>query len=162
MQTIILFFLLLIITCLTRAQEIYVDDIIEKYKQLHLGPKKDAVLVLGPIGSGKTALALLLTGAELESKKKDDIFIITDKNNKIADNSLSDQLIPKTIVPDLMIDYDEQITYYDCPGFSESRELNADMKATLTFEKLLNFAESLKFIFTITYDSMKSDSKGII
>lgn len=124
-------------------------------KNLVLATQSDVVLVLGITGSGKSTLTLLLTGAELEAKEIDGAegsFLIVDKNNKISGTSTTTS---KTIVPDLMIEEMNGTAFYDCPGFGDSRGAKIDIAATFAIRKLLNFAESFKFIFTASYNSMQ-------
>lgn len=144
-----------LITDIMDDQKQIMANIIRNYEQFKLCPKKEAVLVIGAIGSGTTALTLLLTGAELRTKKKDGNFIIIDEDNKIAKTIPP---ISKTIVPNLMIEPSTNTTYYDCPGFSKIRKFDVDIPATLTFGKLLKCIEALKFIFTVTYSSVTPKS----
>lgn len=140
----------------TSNEQKILDNIIAKNDQLALGPEKDAVLVVGPVGSGKTALTLLLTGAELEAKEiagTDGDLRIIDKYNQISESTTAKTA--KTIVPNLIFDDINGTAYYDCPGFSDTKEVNADIASTFTLRKLLNFIESLKFIFTVNYESIK-------
>lgn len=121
----------------------------------HLGPEKDFVLVLGITGNGKSTLASLLSGAELESVEiegSEGDFRIEDKNDKISGVCGTTS---KTITPNLMVDESNGIVFYDCPGFSDSRGVKVDMAATFATRKLMNHAESTKFVFTVAYSSVQ-------
>lgn len=149
------------VLCIETRQEIDPNgDQILNYITKNSGPKKKVTLVLGAVGSGKTTLALLLTGKELEAKVVRSLGLrIVDKDDKIGTGSME---TPRTIVPQLMSD-NEDSYYYDCMGFSDSRKINNDIEITLLFRKLFNSAEKFNFIFTIAYNnSMESDIKKII
>lgn len=155
--------LLTLAMCLAR-QEIIADenaDAILGYITKKDEPIREVTFILGPVGSGKTTLALLLIGEKLNPERDQDskLLIITDDNHKIGNGS---KVAPRTVVPELMHDSINKHYYYDCTGFSDSKKVNEDIETTLLFKKLFNSAEKFSFIFTIAYDSMESDIKTII
>lgn len=114
-------------------------------------PIKKATLVMGEIGSGKTTLTLLLTGATLNRTResgKHNSFYFTDPDSKIGNRSI--QQTPTTEIPNRMSDGIDN--YIDCPGFNKIRKINDDIEITLMFDKILHSAKNLNFIFTIKYD----------
>lgn len=137
------------------VQEIF-DFLNECGKNFQLGEQKDVVVVLGNTGSGKSTLTLLLTGAKLIAVETDDgsgEFVIKDENNIVSPPDQSTQ--SQTIIPNLRIDNDTHTTYYDCAGFEDSRGVKYDLSVTYLIQKLLKFANSVKFIFTIAYSSVR-------
>lgn len=121
-----------------------------------LGKQKDVVIVLGTTGSGKSTLTLLLTGAELvavETAVGSGEYVVKDKKDLISppDQTTKSQ----TIIPNLLIDNELSISYYDCAGFEDSRGIDHDISVTFLIQKLLKHANSVKFMFTIPYSSVR-------
>lgn len=105
-----------------------------------------AILVLGDFNSGKSILTSLITGAHLESIEVGGSFHIVGKNDLTSE---------QTNIPHLMIDQQSGVVFYDCTPFSDSRDVKKDLARAFTIRKLLNFAESVKFLFTISYASIQ-------
>lgn len=135
----------------TQAKPI-IDHIKEEDSNFLVDIQPNVVLVLGITGSGTTTLTSLITAAELEAietKGSEDAFRIVDNANKIGDEC---RTAPKTTVPDFMIDTENSVVFYDCPGFSNSREVKAELARHFTIRKLLYSVESVKVLFTIPYE----------
>lgn len=121
----------------------------------HIGVQKDIVLVLGITDSGASTLTALITGVELESIEMDNSqngYCIVDTNEEFC------KINGTTIIPNLMIDEQNGVSFYDCPAFGYSRGVKEDLTTSFTTEKLLDFAESVKFLFTISYSSFEVDN----
>lgn len=56
----------------------------------------------------------------------------------------------------MMIDIEANTTYFDCPGFSDTRSVEYDLTTTYLNRKLLSFAKSVKFVFLINYASVRA------
>lgn len=126
----------------------------ESRKNFKLGEQKDVVLVLGNTGSGKSTLTLLLAGVELIAIETDEgsyEFVIKDKNSLISSPEQTTQ--SQTIIPNLLID--DHASYYDFAGFENSKGVNHDILVTYLIQKLLQYADSVKFVFTVAYSSVK-------
>lgn len=128
----------------------------ENLRKFHLGTQKNIVLILGMTGSGKTALGLHQTGADLISIEISGTgeFILIDKLNRIT-NQQDATIKSKTIVPELMIDQQSGTVFFDCPGFSDTRGIAHDLSVVYFIKKLLQFAESVKFVFAIASSSVR-------
>lgn len=55
--------------------------------------------------------------------------------------------------PDLIID-ENDVPYYDCPGFSDTRKTSIEIATTYFTKKVINYAERLKIVFVVNYHSM--------
>lgn len=122
-------------------------------QKLRFSANKDFVLILGNTGTGKSTLTSLLTGAELKSEEiMAGQFRIVDESGLISGESTTTS---KTIVPELMIEKENGIIYYDCPGFNDSRGAVNDMSVTYLIQKLIKYAKQLKLVFTVSYSSVK-------
>lgn len=144
--------LMLWMLMVTGQEQIPDENAIMNYVTKLEKPIERATLVMGEVGSGKTTLALLLTGAELFRKRDlaSQRYIYTDKDNRIGNGSMQ---TPRTVVPNLMSDRDDRYDYYfDCPGFSKSSNTDSDFEKTLIFQKLYHSARKMNFIFTVKYD----------
>lgn len=131
------------------AQSI-LDYLKEHDNNFILGSQKDVVLTLGITGSGTTTLTSLITDAELESVAIDSDYRIVDKNVRI-----SDSIGFQTVISNVIIDEQNCVVIYDFPGFCAKRDVKNDLMATFAIRKVLNFAESVKFLFTVSYESFQ-------
>lgn len=130
---------MMIASCMTHGnQPAILSEVFNGESEFVFGPERNIVLVLGPTGSGASTLTSLLAGVEL-----------TAKDNRILDET--HYIGSRTVVPHSMFDEINNIAYYDCPGFSDTKDVSADIAATFTFKKLLDFAENIKFVFTWPY-----------
>lgn len=136
----------------------------EQESRLNFGSKKDIVIFLGDTGSGKSALISLLIGDDLESFETYDgseTFKIIDKLGRVSQNST---ILSQTLVPELIPDNESDVVYADCPGFEDTRGIKYDITITYLIRKLLEFANSVKFVFVIAHNSVSAggDRRGIL
>lgn len=125
-------------------------------QKLQYSDQKNVVLVLGNTGAGKTTLTSLLSGVELQSKEVvigSGEFVIVDERELISGLSTT---ISKTEIPELMFDASNKVTYYDCPGFNDSRGVEHDISVTYLISKLIKFANSVKLVFAISFASVRT------
>ncbi|XP_037048165.1 uncharacterized protein LOC119082696 isoform X2 [Bradysia coprophila] len=137
------------------VQKIF-DFLDECSKNFILGEQKDVVVVLGNTGSGKSTLTFLLTGVKLIAVETDEgsgEYVIVDENKLISPPDKSTQ--SQTIIPNLRIDRVDHTSYYDSAGFEDSRGVEHDLSVTYLIQKLLKFANSVKFVFAIAYSSVR-------
>lgn len=134
------------------------SEILEFWKKnlpkFQFGTQKNIVPIFGMTGSGKTTLGLHQTGADIISIEISGTgeFILIDKLNRISNDAT---IKSKTIVPELMFDQQSGTAYFDCPGFSDTRGIKYDLSVVYFIKKLLEFAESVKFVFTIASSSVR-------
>lgn len=126
----------------------------ENLPKFQFGTQKNIVPIFGMTGSGKTTFGLHQTGADIISIEISGTgeFILKDKLNRISNDAT---IKSKTIVPELMIDQQSGTAYFDCPGFSDTRGIEYDLSVVYFIKKLLEFAESVKFVFTIASSSVR-------
>lgn len=60
----------------------------------------------------------------------------------------------KTIFPDLLVDAENNLPYYDCPGFSDTRSTSIEISTTYFTKKVINHANRLKIAFVVNFHSM--------
>ncbi|MCX4084124.1 hypothetical protein N7281_04580 [Rickettsia hoogstraalii] len=119
---------------------------------------KDVVLVLGNTGAGKTTFTQWIAGDNNKLIAKEVAegtgeFLIED-NNRISNSTIKS----KTIFPELVIDTKINTAYYDCPGFSDTRSTNNDIATTYFIKKIVDYTDSVKMIFVVSYPSVR---KGV-
>lgn len=114
---------------------------------------KQFVLVLGGTGMGKTPFTkwLAVNNSELisEQETKFDPFLMKDTDGKIG-NSITTSA---TIFPDLYMS--NGTAYYDFPGFRDTRCLSYGLATIYTIKEVVNYAQSVKILMLIDYDSVK-------
>ncbi|GBN01100.1 hypothetical protein AVEN_198811-1 [Araneus ventricosus] len=119
---------------------------------------RHVVLILGNTGSGKSTFTQWIAGdnTKLIAKevREDTGEYIIEDNNRIGNSTLKS----KTVFPELVIDPKTSIAYYDCPGFDDSRSTSNELATTYFIKKVLDHAESIKMIFTVSYPSVR---KGV-
>lgn len=137
----------------------FLNDESAKYQQVD--KSKSAILIVGNTGSGKTSLAHFIAGdlGKLISVPTSDDpdqtdYLIEDLNDKISKGSST--TVSKTITPELMID-EENYVWYDCPGFSDTRNSSIELITTYSLKSLTDKIENIKFLFVVNHASV---SKG--
>lgn len=135
-------------------------DLLEEGEKIIRTDQKDAILVVGNTGSGKTTLVQFLAGdnndlyAEEASPGSGD-FIIIDRKDRVSSQST---VVSKTIFPELTIDTEYNVGIYDCPGFVDTRGAAIDIAGTYFIRKVINSIERVKIILAVNYTSVR---KGI-
>lgn len=128
-----------------------------QYRQLTItSESKDLVFVLGISGIGKSTLVCLLADCNLksiETLESSGEYVLIDENDRISNGST---IISKTSVPELLINKKSNTVFVDCPGFQDSRGVASDISVTYLIQKLLRFANRVKFVFAIDHNSVKN------
>lgn len=139
--------------------DLFFEQMIQKINnyanELHFGIERNFALVLGNTGAGKSTLTSLLTGAQLQSKETvpgSYEYLIVDEKGLISGESTT---VSKTIIPELMNDTKNRVTYYDCPGFNDSRSDINDISVTYLIQQLIKYAKQLKLVFAVNYNSVR-------
>lgn len=125
----------------------------EHSANFHLGSKNDVVLVFGAAGSNKNILTSLITNTHLESIESDGEFRVIKVYYKNAE-------FDKTI-PNLLTDEQNDVDFYDCPAISNPKDVDEELTATSTLQKLLNFAQSIKFLFIVSHAQLTGDDGSV-
>lgn len=139
-----------------------IEDALDLIKEgefyINVDSNKDAILVVGNTGSGKSTLTQFMAGDNsklraVENGEDTGEFLIEDDNNRIGSGIYS-----KTVIPEKVIDKDTGIAYYDCPGFSDTRNTAFDIASTYFTKRIIDNVRNVKIVFTISYPSLK---KGV-
>lgn len=129
-------------------------EFLNNQEEQWLGRERNVVLLLGNTGVGKSTLATLLTNTtHLVSKGTPETGeFLLDDNHRISSDCTIES---KTHVPELVIDSVNNTSYYDCPGFGDTRGLQYELAQTYFIRRILDYADSVKFVFIIDNGSVK-------
>ncbi|XP_034951234.1 uncharacterized protein [Chelonus insularis] len=111
---------------------------------------EEVVLVMGNTGAGKTTVISALVGRKLKSIRQDGYFVIVDEDGKIGNGTSS-----RTLIPELMTDFKRNVTYVDCAGFRDNRDVEHEISSVYFQNILMNQVKRIKLTLIINYDSLK-------
>ena len=130
--------------------------------------EKDAVIVIGNTGAGKSTFVNYLSGCtmvlkspeELGLDEVDDIVVVKSK----SEGGALDEIMPightkksKTFMPQVETDRATQITYCDCPGFLDNRGAEINIANAVNIKAALTRAKTVKVVILINYHSLRAD-----
>ncbi|XP_043466936.1 uncharacterized protein LOC122501494 [Leptopilina heterotoma] len=122
---------------------------------------KRGVLFIGIAKAGKSTLMNYVIGKKLKAVRthKYEKIMITqesegDEAPEIGNKSTSLTTIPTKWKSNKIPDF----TLWDCPGFSDNRELIQDVTNALYIYQLIKSIDELKFTLVISYDAFKDDN----
>lgn len=129
----------------------------EGKKFLNLSESQDIIVVVGNTGSGKTAFTHYVAGdySQLTAVKANNNpysqdYVIDDPFDKISGKDQT--TVSKTILPELVVDEDG-IAWYDCPGFSDTRNTSVEIATTYFVKNVIDHAKSVKVLFVVNQGS---------
>lgn len=123
-----------------------------KKKLVFHSEHKEVVIVMGNTGAGKTTLISALIGRKLRATKPNGYLVIVDEEGGIGTGSSS-----KTLIPEAMTDNKRNVTYIDCPGFRDNRNVQYEISSIYFQNILMNHVEKIKLILVINYESLKNN-----
>ena len=110
--------------------------------------KSNAVIIMGPTGSGKTTLVRYLNGEELVNLKVDNKWIIEKKSFEKSDIGHSSK--SKTLIPAAYTPYGKTFAYIDNPGFFDNRGMTAEIANIYLMKYALSKVKNFKFLILIS------------
>ena len=131
---------------------------------------KEAIIVIGNTGAGKSTLVNYLSGCTLRLQSPeelpeeldllDDIITVLPK----SDGGTLDEIMPightktsKTFMPQIETDPEGQNTYCDCPGFLDNRGAEINIANAVNIKAALIGAQNVRIVILINYFSLKAD-----
>ena len=131
---------------------------------------KQAIIVIGNTGAGKSTLVNYLSGCTLRLQSPeelpedldllDDIVSVLPK----SDGGTHDEIMPightktsKTFMPQIESDPEGQNTYCDCPGFLDNRGAEINIANAVNIKAALIHAANVRIVVLINYFSLKAD-----
>lgn len=157
-----LLFVTLINYNLASSEQKSIESIVNFLKNLDesnwLRGDKNVTLILGNTGVGKSTLATLISNtSSLYSVGSAGEYLYEDKN-RISSTSTTKSF---THIPELVRNVTSGVTYYDIPGFEDTRGLEYDLSLTYFLQKILRHGDMVKFVFVIDYGSVKKGGDRI-
>jgi len=122
-----------------------------------------SVLVIGDTGTGKSTLVNALINKKLESVWIEDnaefqIKLIKGQEGAtIGSTSVSETSLPKS-----WFDSNTGITYWDCPGFEDTKSIEQDIANGMFIEKVFQNSKEVKIILTMSESQLNSDRNVVI
>ena len=123
--------------------------------------EKDAVIVLGNTGAGKSTFINYIAGCQLEKKRVKGcgrVLVVKDQDS----GGVLDEVTPighgkqsKTFMPHIVA-VDKQV-YCDCPGFSDNRGVEINIANAVNIKQALSRAASIRIIVLVNYESLSAD-----
>lgn len=131
------------------------DFLLTGERSLKLSEEPEATIVVGNTGSGKSTLMHFLIDPSqveaIEPENEAEEFKVRDHLD-VAPTTQS-STVSKTIVPELIIDSNNTV-YYDCPGFSDTRNSSIEIATTYFVKSVTDKHKSLKIVFVVNADSV--------
>ncbi len=132
---------------------------------------KDALMVIGNTGAGKSTCLNYLIGCKLEGKNPHELGLDgLEELIVIAPDSPLGEVMPisheetsKTFIPQVEASRtDPSIAYCDCPGFLDNRGAEINIANAVNIRRTLQAARSVKTLILINYHSLLADrSRGL-
>jgi hypothetical protein len=116
----------------------------EGYTAIELDVKKEVVILLGNIGTGKSTFSKYLRAIPMDTKKNSaQRWIYTDNENKIR-SEISDT--PKTIIPNVDVVKQTGQQVIDCAGFENNISIEMDLLAGFFKKKIFDSCKKVKIV----------------
>lgn len=128
------------------AQIVLAIDHIDKITQ---NLDESAVMLLGNTGSGKSALLDYLNGTKLTPVLDDRNRYIFQDTDTISSSSKSKTTYPRVIKI-------KGVTYYDCPGFRDTRGSDQDIINAYSIYKFIEKTPKTKIVMVASEDSVST------
>lgn len=127
----------------------------EGRKLIQITNNTNVVLVMGVSGAGKSTFSQWIAGEDdklisVETRPGSGKYLIRDENNKIGLSTVS-----KTLFPELHTDEATETTFYDFPGFSDTRNPSYDIAASYFIKHVLERVRNVKIIFLTSFYSVE-------
>lgn len=123
--------------------------------------ENEVILFMGDTGSGKSTLVNYLSGNKLIAKKKErgglennKIVIDTINNNNVKINHTT---VSETTVPNKWFDNNNNLVYWDCPGFGDTKGPIQDIANAFYIKKLFDSSNKLKLVIVVELGSLKNN-----
>ena len=135
------------------------EKIFEGYNKIK--PEDNVILVVGNTGAGKSTLVNYLAGTKLISEKKGfGKLVITAPNPITPEMSVSHKPVSETAIPNSWKDTDNNVIYWDCPGFGDNRGPVQEIANAFYIKKLFDCSKNIK-VLAITTQASFEEGRGV-
>jgi energy-coupling factor transporter ATP-binding protein EcfA2 len=121
--------------------------------------KKNAVMVLGYSGTGKSTLVNYLNNIPLVSMKQKGVYIVDLKYPNVTLSecfAFGHKTSTKTLYPCFYSPANEDFSYIDNPDFLDTRSLSIEISNGYFRKNILNNVENIKFLLLITHQNLQA------
>ncbi|XP_031630370.1 uncharacterized protein LOC116345275 [Contarinia nasturtii] len=122
-----------------------------------IGEKTNVTILIGITGHGKSTVArILINDTQLNSSEYvsgGQEYAIKDASNKISD--VSETTESHTTIPEFLYDPENNLSFYDCPGFDDTRQVEYDLAISYAINRIMRAVNFVKFAFVIEQESVK-------
>ena len=136
------------------------DELVELYNKINTTLKhissnqdKEAILILGPTGAGKSTLTYLLANKPLFAKinKRGDMVI--ESTEKLENVVISSKMQSETKIPSRIVT-PHGLVIWDCPGFTDT-DNKQEICNAFYLQKVFETTKFLKFILLLSDEDLK-------
>jgi len=132
-------------------------SLIEEGKaQLSNHDDEKVLLVIGKTGVGKSTLINYLSGAELVATKKGFGGYVLNVKEQVGNIKIGHSNVSETTVPNKWYDEKTGITYWDCPGFEDTKGAEQDIANAFYVQRLFNNPK-LKLVVVVQETTFMED-----
>jgi len=119
---------------------------------------EEIVIVVGPSGVGKSTLVQFVANSTntLRAECKDGKCLIVDDSETIGD-----EIISKTFLPNLVLENDTQTPFYDMPGFQDNRDAAIEIANSFFIKQVIDESKAVKIITLARSSSFAIQDKGV-
>ncbi|NGX38695.1 MAG: hypothetical protein KR126chlam1_00005 [Chlamydiae bacterium] len=129
---------------------------------------KEAVIVIGNTGAGKSTMVNYLAGCTMELKSPKELGLKGIKKIVVVRShekgGTLDEIMPightkesKTFMPQIETDSETMVTFCDCPGFLDNRGAEINIANAVNVKNAIIRAKSVKLVILINYHSLMAD-----
>nr|NGX39765.1 E3 ubiquitin-protein ligase SlrP [Chlamydiota bacterium] len=129
---------------------------------------KEAVIVIGNTGAGKSTIVNYFAGCTMELKSPKELGLKGIKKFVVVrsreEGGALDEIMPightkesKTFMPQIETEPDMRFTFCDCPGFLDNRGAEINIANAVNIKNAIIRANSVKVIILINYHSLMAD-----
>lgn len=118
------------------------------------------VLLLGITGSGKTSLVHALAGRTLKVKRGGGCMLLeAERGQELPNLSIGHSAVSQTNVPVFWNDRTVGLSYWDCPGFTDTRGPEQDIMNAFAIDQIFEAPSRVKSLLVIQQSELV-DSRG--
>lgn len=124
---------------------------------LQLSTNPNIILVIGNTGVGKSTMVHYATGnyskiIAIEPDENSSEYRIYDGLDADIDNT-DPSTVSRTLVPEMNVD-EEKNVWYDCPGFSDTRNKTVEISGAFLIKTVIENAKTIKAVLLVNYESV--------
>ncbi len=123
-------------------------SLIKKGEEERKNDDKIINIIIGKSGSGKSVLANLLGGVELQAERDPNTMLDWTFSGQNLKSPIGHHPGSETSFP-VRVTNDEHEVYYDCTGFNDTRGTEREIACAFFLESLVNSADQFRLILTI-------------